>query len=159
MHTAQLMPLPLTVSCFSKIQTGFTILVLAHPDSRGQRAVKRVYVCRCVLDFMSETGSQVSWDEFSDSRCVSPALSCDFDISDTSWVDSADRSQPGSEVSTPEPPPSIWARFNSGISRFTLDLGGKTAAAGIPSIQVSDSPVLLFSTVYLNRTPNPLVNT
>ena len=28
---AQLMPLPLTVSCFSKIQIGFTFLVLAHP--------------------------------------------------------------------------------------------------------------------------------
>jgi len=30
---AQLMPLPLTVSCFSKIQIGFTILVPAHPGS------------------------------------------------------------------------------------------------------------------------------
>ena len=30
-HMAQLMPLPLTVSCFSKIQIGFTFLVLAHP--------------------------------------------------------------------------------------------------------------------------------
>jgi len=33
LHTAQLMPLPLTVSCFSKIQTGFTFLVPAHPGS------------------------------------------------------------------------------------------------------------------------------
>ena len=32
---AQLMPLPLTVSCFSKIQIGFTILVPAHPSSPG----------------------------------------------------------------------------------------------------------------------------
>ena len=30
LHMAQLMPLPLTVSCFSKIQIGFTFLVLAH---------------------------------------------------------------------------------------------------------------------------------
>jgi len=30
---AQLMPLPLTVSCSSKIQIGFTFLVPAHPDS------------------------------------------------------------------------------------------------------------------------------
>jgi len=30
---AQLMPLPLTVSCFSKIQIGFTFLVPAHPGS------------------------------------------------------------------------------------------------------------------------------
>ena len=36
------MPLPLTVSCFSKIQIGFTFLVLAHPGSPGQRAGKRV---------------------------------------------------------------------------------------------------------------------
>jgi len=42
LHMAQLMPLPPTVSCFSKIQIGFTILVLAHPGSPGKRAVKRV---------------------------------------------------------------------------------------------------------------------
>jgi len=29
LHMAQLMPLPLTVSCFSKIQIGFTFLVPA----------------------------------------------------------------------------------------------------------------------------------
>ena len=45
---AQRMPLPLTVSCFSKIQFGFTFLVPAHPGSPGQRAVKRVCVCVCV---------------------------------------------------------------------------------------------------------------
>jgi len=37
LHMAQLMPLPLTVYCFSKIQIGFTFLV---------PAVKRV--CACV---------------------------------------------------------------------------------------------------------------
>ena len=42
LHMAQLMPLPLTVSCFSKIQIGFTFLVPAHPGSPGQRAVKWV---------------------------------------------------------------------------------------------------------------------
>ena len=45
LHTALLMPLPLTVSCFSKIQIGFTFLVLADPGSPGQRAVKRMCVC------------------------------------------------------------------------------------------------------------------
>jgi len=45
LHTAQLMPLPLTVSCSSKIQIGFTFLVPAHLGSPGQRAVKRMYVC------------------------------------------------------------------------------------------------------------------
>ena len=44
LHMAQLMPLPLAVSCFSKIQIGFTFLVLAHPGSPGQRAVKRLCV-------------------------------------------------------------------------------------------------------------------
>ena len=38
------MPLPLAVSCFSKIQIGFTFLVPAHPGSPGQRAIKRVCV-------------------------------------------------------------------------------------------------------------------
>ena len=47
LHMAQLMPLLLTVSCFSKIQIGFTFLVPAHPGSPGQRAVKRVCVCVC----------------------------------------------------------------------------------------------------------------
>ena len=42
--------LPLTVSCFSKIQIGFTFLVPAHPGSPGQRAVKRVCVYGCVPD-------------------------------------------------------------------------------------------------------------
>ena len=39
LHMAQLMPLPLTVSCFSQIQIGFTFLVPAHPGSPGIRAV------------------------------------------------------------------------------------------------------------------------
>ena len=45
LHMAQLVPLPLTVSCFSKIQIGFTFLVPVDPGSPGQRAVKRVCVC------------------------------------------------------------------------------------------------------------------
>ena len=45
LHMAQLMPLPLIVSCFSKIQIDFTFLVPAHLGSPGQRAVKRVCVC------------------------------------------------------------------------------------------------------------------
>jgi len=48
LHMAQLMPPPLTVSCFSEIQIGFAFLVPAHPGSPGKRAVKRVCVCVCV---------------------------------------------------------------------------------------------------------------
>jgi len=45
LHTAQLMPLPLTVSCFSKIQIGFTFLVPAHPGSPGKGPLNG---CLCV---------------------------------------------------------------------------------------------------------------
>ena len=44
LHMVQPMPLTLTVSCFTKIQIGFTFLVLDHPGSPGQRAIKRVCV-------------------------------------------------------------------------------------------------------------------
>ena len=48
LHMAQLMPLPLTVSCFSKIQIGFTFLVPAHqvvPDKGPLNG------CVCVVLF------------------------------------------------------------------------------------------------------------
>ena len=48
LHMAQLMPLPLTVSCFSKIQIAFTFVVPAHLGSHRKRAVKRVCVRACV---------------------------------------------------------------------------------------------------------------
>ena len=51
LHMAQLMPVPLTVSCFSKIQIGFTFLVPAHPGSPGKRASKRVFVVDEHVDF------------------------------------------------------------------------------------------------------------
>ena len=56
LHMAQLMPLPLTVSCFSKIQTGFTFLVPAHPGSPGHRAVKWL----CVTDVL-KTKCPLQW--------------------------------------------------------------------------------------------------
>jgi len=43
-----LMPLPITVSCFSKIQIGFAYLVPAHLGSPGKKAIKRLCVCVCV---------------------------------------------------------------------------------------------------------------
>ena len=46
LHMFQLMPLPLTVSCFSKIQIAF--LVPARLGSPRKRAVKRVCVCVCI---------------------------------------------------------------------------------------------------------------
>jgi len=44
-HMAQLMPLPLTVSFFSKIQIGFTFLVPAHLGSPGKGPLNG---CVCV---------------------------------------------------------------------------------------------------------------
>ena len=40
LHMSQLMPLPLTVSCSSKIQIGLTFLVMAYPGCPGKEAVK-----------------------------------------------------------------------------------------------------------------------
>ena len=40
------MPLPLTVTCFSKIQTGFAFLVSAYLGSPGKKVVKQVCVCQ-----------------------------------------------------------------------------------------------------------------
>ena len=54
LHMAQLMPLPLTVSCFSEIQIGFTFLVPAHLGIPGLRAVNRVCVCVCVTHVHKE---------------------------------------------------------------------------------------------------------
>ena len=48
LHMAQLMPLPLTVSCFSKIQIGFTFLVPAHLGSPGKGLLNGC-VCVCVF--------------------------------------------------------------------------------------------------------------
>jgi len=61
------MPLPLAVSCFSKIQIGFTFLVPAHPGSPGKRAVKRVCVCDIitikigVLEIQKIAATKISW--------------------------------------------------------------------------------------------------
>jgi len=57
LHVAQLMPRPLTVSCFSEIQIGFTFLVPAHPGSPGKRAGPlnaRVRACVCVCNRLTK---------------------------------------------------------------------------------------------------------
>jgi len=68
LHMAQLMPLPLTVSCFSKIRIGFAFLVPAHPGSPGQRAVQRVCVCVRARDYwlvgwmvLGQSGAGNNW--------------------------------------------------------------------------------------------------
>jgi len=55
LHMAQLMPLPPTVSCFSKIQIGlgFTFVVPAHPGSYGQNPEGRKSVVVIVVSSSS----------------------------------------------------------------------------------------------------------
>ena len=53
LHMAQLMPLPLTVSCFSKIQVGFTFLVPAHQGSPGKGPLDGC-VCVCVARLLCD---------------------------------------------------------------------------------------------------------
>ena len=56
---AQLIPLPLTVSCFGKIQIGFTFLVPANPGSPGKGPLNGgVCVCVCFRE-MAESGVDV----------------------------------------------------------------------------------------------------
>ena len=54
MHMAQLMPLSLTVSCFSKIQIGFTFLVPADLGSPGKGPLNGC-VCVCVCDAITNS--------------------------------------------------------------------------------------------------------
>ena len=49
LHMAQLMPLPLTVSCFSKIHIGFTFLVPTHLGSPRKGPLNGC-VCACVTE-------------------------------------------------------------------------------------------------------------
>ena len=68
LHMAQLMPLPLTVSCFSKIQTGFTFLVPAHPGS-PEKGPLNVCVCVCAKYMISCWPMTMTYDL----RCQFPA--------------------------------------------------------------------------------------
>jgi len=77
---AQLMPLPLTVSCFSKIQIGFTFLVPAHLGSPGKRAVKRVFVCvrapSLLQVFWSIVNFEDLWSRFLHDACLATNYLC-----------------------------------------------------------------------------------
>jgi len=70
LHMTQLMPLPLTVSFFSKIQIGFTFLEVPEKEPLNGcvcvRACVRACVCVCVLSpTMQHTfvgGKTVDWN-------------------------------------------------------------------------------------------------
>ena len=57
LHMVQLMPLPLTVSCFSKIQIGFTFLVLVIESAESVVEYARLSVHSHFHFYFSGTGS------------------------------------------------------------------------------------------------------
>ena len=60
LHMAQLVPLPLIVSCFSKIQIGFTFLVPAYLGSPGKGPLNGcVCVCVCIAVYESSSIKRV----------------------------------------------------------------------------------------------------
>ena len=60
MDIAQLMPLPLAVSCFSKIQIAFTFLVLAYPVSPGKGPLNVcVFVVNITYSFIANCQTAV----------------------------------------------------------------------------------------------------
>ena len=50
LHMAQRMPLPLTISCFGKIQIGFTFLVPAHLGCPGKGPLNGCCCCTCTCN-------------------------------------------------------------------------------------------------------------
>jgi len=62
LHMAQLMPLPLTVSCFSKIQIAVTFLVLAHQGKGPLNVSLCVCVRACVCTVPPVTQSPLDED-------------------------------------------------------------------------------------------------
>ena len=74
-HTVQLMSMPLTVSCFSKIQIGFTFLLPASPGSPGTHThpfygpfsgntqVSQYQKSKTSLDFTEARDSEWQWHQ------------------------------------------------------------------------------------------------
>jgi len=79
LHMAQLMPLPLTVCCDSKILIGFTFLVPAHPGSPRQRDIKRLCVLLCMAGRPIHVRAQRKFAL--GSPCGSAAVSSPSDVS------------------------------------------------------------------------------
>jgi len=68
LQVTQLMPLPLTVSCFSNILIGFTFLVPAHPEKGPLNGCVCIYICYTFsrkktnyFDFLLRLNRQRKW--------------------------------------------------------------------------------------------------
>ena len=82
LHMAQLMPLPVTISCFSKIQIGFTFLVPVHLGNQGPL---NVCVCVCVHAQSAELQpivTDVLW-----SVCVCLSVGYNRESCKSGWTD------------------------------------------------------------------------
>ena len=101
LHMVQLMPLPLTVSCLSKIQISINFLVSAHPGSPGKRAVKRV--CVCVSRSLCWASSISSQHDAASICCwaPAPAARCPQLLVDISC-------RHGAQQQTYQPPLLLW---------------------------------------------------
>jgi len=82
LHMAQWMPLPLTVSCFSKIQINFTFLVPAHLGSPGKGPLNGC-VCLCVRAMVMTyrqrlVGSKVEWKQTDTTSCITAAAASNY---------------------------------------------------------------------------------
>jgi len=87
LHMAQLMPLQLSVSCFSKIHIGFTFLVPAHPGSPGQRVVKRVCVCVCLkTHYPSNCNTNNTFNVSTGSESQFPKCNVSVTVCDSQFV-------------------------------------------------------------------------
>jgi len=84
LRMALLMPLPLTVSCSSKIQIGFTFLVPADLGSPGKRTVK--WVCVCVIDLSHCTVQVFSIPPFAWCIFELKIKVAAVDLSTTVWI-------------------------------------------------------------------------
>jgi len=99
LHTAQLMPLPLTVSCSSKIQIGFTFLVLADLGSPGKRALNGCVFCVCVFlphgvyatVLLSPLWTLPAYSSYSGVRRSIAAATCSWFAAAGAWAAAVDR--------------------------------------------------------------------
>jgi len=122
LHMAQLMPLPLTVSCFGKIQIGFTFLVPAHLGSVGKRAAKRgVCVCCCGVGALFDNGDNELRSAFSYEMISQNKRAARFRLSsETHRVDNDDSYAVGA-ASTP---PLLSQVASNGVGRVGKVRGG-----------------------------------
>ena len=87
LHMAQLMQLPLTVSCSSKIQIGFTFLVPAYPGCPGKKRPLNGCCCCCSVFFHCRIRNrpnaivqELLFTDVFESTCVTTCTPIDYSL-------------------------------------------------------------------------------